>query len=158
MYYMTSKYRIPAPLQNTIDNLTYLACTHEGDKLFFKDKIHIKSNQWTARVRRYFYNENLDTQKKIIQEIVDLGLDSIKTYKNNVHYPRLVREFFNAKEGLNNLRNTYFKEGREVSDIDTQIYIMTNQLNGLDKELLKTAGVISDLPEYEEEIIPCQNI
>ena len=145
---MTSKYRIPAPLQNTIDNLTYLGSTHEGDKLFFKDKIHIKNSQWYARAKRYMYNENLDTQKKIIQEIVELGLDSIKTYENNVHYVRLIKEFFNAKEGLNNLRNTYFKEGREVSDIDTQIYIMNNQLDGLDIEIRKKAGIL--LPNYED--------
>ena len=148
---MTSKYRIPSPLQNTIDNLTYLGTTHEGDKLFFKDRMHIKNSQWFARTKRYIYNENLDTQKKIIQEIVELGLDSIKTYKNNVHYHRLVREFFNAKEGLSNLRNTYFKEGREVSDIDTQIYIMNNQLDGLDIETKKKAGIIIELPEYEDE-------
>ena len=147
---MTSKYRIPAPLQNTIDNLTYLGSTHEGDKLFFKDKMHIKSSQWYARTKRYIHNENLETQKKIIQEIVELGLDSIKTYKTNVHYPRLIKEFFNAKEGLNNLRNTYFKEGREVSDIDTQIYIMNNQLNGLDKEIKKKAGILNELPDYDE--------
>ena len=147
---MTSKYRIPAPLQNTIDNLTYLGSTHEGDKLFFKDKIHIKNSQWFARTKRYIYNENLETQKKIIQEIVELGLDSIKTYRNNVHYPRLIKEFFNAKEGLSNLRNTYFIEGREVADIDTQIYIMNNQLKGLDKDIKKKAGIISELPDYDE--------
>ena len=49
---MTSIYRIPAPLQNTIDNLTYLGSTHEGDTLFFKDKIHIKSSQWYSRTKR----------------------------------------------------------------------------------------------------------
>ena len=32
---MTSDYRIPAPLQNTIDNLSFLARTQEGEKLFF---------------------------------------------------------------------------------------------------------------------------
>ena len=78
---MTSKYRIPAPLQNTIDNLTYLGTTHEGDKLFFKDKMHIKNSQWFARAKRYIYNENLDTQKKIIQEIVELGLDFLMQKK-----------------------------------------------------------------------------
>ena len=35
---MTSKYRIPAPLQNTIDNLAFLAGTQEGEKLYFKEK------------------------------------------------------------------------------------------------------------------------
>jgi hypothetical protein len=149
---MTSKYRIPAPLQNTIDNLTYLGSTREGDKLFFKDRMHIKSSQWYARTKRYIHNENLETQKKIIQEIVELGLDSIKTYKNNVHYPRLVKEFFNAKEGLNNLRNTYFKEGREVSDIDTQIYIMSNQLSGLDKDTKIKSGILSELPDYNDYV------
>ena len=33
---MTSDYRIPAPLQNTIDNLSFLARTQEGEKLFFQ--------------------------------------------------------------------------------------------------------------------------
>ena len=147
---MTSKYRIPAPLQNAIDNLTFIASTDEGDKLFFKERIHIKNNQWGARIRRFLHNENLETQKKIIKEIVELGLDSLKTYQKNVHYPRLIREFYNAMEGLNNLRNTYLKEGREVSDLDTQIYIMNNQLDGLDIELKKKAGIINELPEYED--------
>lgn len=35
---MTSDYRIPAPLQNTIDNLSFLARTQEGEKLFSKRK------------------------------------------------------------------------------------------------------------------------
>jgi hypothetical protein len=76
---MTSKFRIPAPLQNTIDNLAYLAATQDGDKLFFKEKIQIKENDWGARLRRLWHNENLENQYKIIKEIVNLGLDSFKT-------------------------------------------------------------------------------
>ena len=148
---MTSKYRIPAPLQNTIDNLSFLASTQKGDKLFFKEHTHITNNEWSARIRRYIYNENLENQKKIIKEIVGCGLDSLKSYKNNVHYPRLVLEFFNAKEGLQNLRNTYLNEGRNISELDTQIYIMNNQLDGIDIEVKKKAG-ITDPPEYEEVV------
>ena len=147
---MTSKYRIPAPLQNTIDNLSYLAGTDEGEKLFFKEKMHVKDSEWGARVRRYFYNENLDNQKKIIKEIVDLGLDSLKTYHKNVHYPRLVKEFYRAKDGLCNLRNTYLKQGKEIAELDTQIYIMENQLKGIAREDKIKAGIIVSLPSYEE--------
>ena len=35
---MTSEFRIPAPLQNTIDNLAFLASTQIGEKLYFKEK------------------------------------------------------------------------------------------------------------------------
>ena len=35
---MTSEFRIPAPLQNTIDNLSFIAATQPGDKLFFNAK------------------------------------------------------------------------------------------------------------------------
>ena len=147
---MTSKYRIPAPLQNTIDNLSYLASTDEGEKLFFKEKMHVKDSEWGARMRRYLYNENLDNQKKIIKEIVDLGLDSLKTYYKNVHYPRLVKEFYRAKDGLCNLRNTYLKQGKEIAELDTQIYIMENQLKGITREDKINAGIIVSLPSYEE--------
>ena len=61
---MTSDYRIPAPLQNTIDNLSFLARTQEGEKLFFKEKVHYRNSDWGVRCRRYYYNENLDSQKK----------------------------------------------------------------------------------------------
>ncbi len=146
---MTSKYRIPAPLQNTIDNLAFLAGTQEGEKLYFKEKIHITDSSWLARAKRWYNSESLETQKKIIKEIVDLGLDSIKTYEKNTHYPRLIKEFWRAKEGLHNLRNTYFKQGREVTDLDTQLYIMQNQLQGLSKEVKRTAGIEVTPPEYE---------
>jgi len=131
---MTSEYRIPAPLQNTIDNLAFLASTDDGEKLFFKERMHINKTDWGARVRRYYYNETLESQKKIIKEIIDLGLDSLKSYKKNVHYNRLVTEFKKAKDGLSNLRNTYLKEGREVQDLDNYIYVMENQINALDQE------------------------
>jgi len=146
---MTSKYRIPAPLQNTIDNLAFLAGTQEGEKLYFKDKSHINQSHWLCRAKRWYHNESLESQKKIIKEIVDLGLDSIKTYDKNTHFPRLVREFWRAKEGLHNLRNTYFKQGREVGDLDTQLYIMQNQLDGLSKEIKKNAGIEITPPNYE---------
>jgi hypothetical protein len=141
---MTSKFRIPAPLQNTIDNLAYLAATQDGDKLFFKEKIQIKENDWGARLRRLWHNENLENQYKIIKEIVNLGLDSFKTYESNVHYPRLVLEFFKARDGLANLRNTYLKQGRSVNELDTQIYIMQNQLDALSFEVKKKAGIVSE--------------
>ena len=147
---MTSKYRIPAPLQNTIDNLAFLAGTQEGEKLYFKEKIHITDSSWITRMRRWYNNESLESQKKIIKEIIDLGLDSIKTYDKNTHYPRLVKEFWRAKEGLHNLRNTYFKQGREVDYLDTQLYIMQNQLNGLSKEVKREAGIEITPPDYEE--------
>jgi len=141
---MTSKFRIPAPLQNTIDNLAYLAATQNGDKLFFKEKIQIKEHDWAARMRRLWHNENLENQYKIIKEIVNLGLDSFKTYESNVHYPRLVLEFFRARDGLANLRNTYLKQGRAVNELDTQIYIMENQLEALPFEVKKKAGILGE--------------
>ena len=150
---MTSKYRIPAPLQNTIDNLAFLAGTQEGEKLFFKEKIHITDSSWLSRAKRWYNSESLETQKKIIKEIVDLGLDSIKTYEGNTHYPRLIREFWRAKEGLHNLRNTYFKQGREVTDLDTQLYIMQNQLQGLSKEAKQKAGIEVTPPDYEPNAV-----
>jgi hypothetical protein len=132
---MTSDYRIPAPLQNTIDNLSFLARTQEGEKLFFKEKIHLLNSDWGARLRRYYYNENFDSQKKIIKEIVENGLDSLNTYRDNIHYPRLVHEFKRAKDGICNLRNTYFKQLRETGELDTVIYMMEQQINACDKEL-----------------------
>jgi hypothetical protein len=132
---MTSDYRIPAPLQNTIDNLSFLARTQEGEKLFFKEKIHLLNSDWGARLRRYYYNENFDSQKKIIKEIVENGLDSLNTYRDNIHYPRLVQEFKRAKDGICNLRNTYFKQLRETGELDTVIYMMEQQINACDKEL-----------------------
>ena len=130
---MTSEFRVPAPLQNTIDNLAFLASTDDGEKLFFKERLHINKTDWTARMRRYYYNETLESQKKIIKEIIDLGLDSLKSYKENVHYGRLVTEFGKAKDGLCNLRNTYLKEGREIQDLDNYIYVMENQITALKK-------------------------
>jgi len=130
---MTSDYRIPAPLQNTIDNLSFLARTQEGEKLFFKEKIHLLNSDWGARMRRYYYNENFESQKKIIKEIVENGLDSLDTYKDNIHYPRLVQEFKRAKDGICNLRNTYFKQLRETGELDTVIYMMEQQINACDK-------------------------
>ena len=131
---MTSDYRIPAPLQNTIDNLSFLARTQEGEKLFFKEKIHLLNSDWGARMRRYYYNENFESQKKIIKEIVENGLDSLDTYKDNIHYPRLVQEFKRAKDGICNLRNTYFKQLRETGELDTVIYMMEQQINACDKD------------------------
>ena len=138
---MTSEYRIPAPLQNTIDNLAFLASTDDGEKLFFKERMHINKTDWSARVRRYYYNETLESQKKIIKEIIDLGLDSLKSYKNNVHYKRLVEGFSKAKDGLCNLRNTYLKEGREVQDLDNYIYVMENQITALKGETKKVSEI-----------------
>jgi hypothetical protein len=66
----------------------------------------LQPSDWGARLRRYYYNENFETQKKIIKEIVESGLDSLDTYKDNMHYPRLVQEFKKAKDGICNLRNT----------------------------------------------------
>ena len=131
---MTSDYRIPAPLQNTIDNLSFLARTQEGEKLFFKEKVHYRNSDWGVRCRRYYYNENLDSQKKIIKEIVENGLDSLGTYKDNIHYTRLVTEFKKAKDGICNLRNTYFKELKEVGELDTINYMMEQQILAVDKE------------------------
>lgn len=128
---MTSGYRIPAPLQNTIDNLSFLARTQEGEKLFFKEKIHLINSDWGARLRRYYYNENFESQKKIIKEIVENGLDSLQTYKDNLHYPRLVKEFKSAKDGISNLRNTYFKELRETGELDTVLYMMEEQIKAI---------------------------
>ena len=128
---MTSGYRIPAPLQNTIDNLSFLARTQEGEKLFFKEKIHLINSDWGARMRRYYYNENFESQKKIIKEIVENGLDSLQTYKDNLHYPRLVKEFKSAKDGISNLRNTYFKELRETGELDTVLYMMEEQIKAI---------------------------
>jgi hypothetical protein len=140
---MTSEYRIPAPLQNTIDNLSFLASTQEGDKLFFKEKSHVKECEWMARARRYYYNENYETQKKIIQEIIDLGLDSLKTYEGHVHFHRLVKEFHRAKDGLYKLRNTYLKLGTEIANLDTQIYIMEQRIKDIPQEDMIKAGIIS---------------
>jgi hypothetical protein len=131
---MTSEYRIPVPLQNTLDNLSFIARTQEGQKLFFKEKKHIVSSDWSARIRRYYYNENLETQKKIIKEIIEAGLDSLETYKNNMHYNRLESEFKQAKNGLSNLRNTYFNELKEIGEIDTLIYTMDQKINDLEKK------------------------
>ena len=144
---MTSEYRIPAPLQNTINNLSFLANTQPGDKLFFHDKAHMRDNHWYLRLRRFFYGESLDTQLKIIREIVELGLDSLKSYKDNVHFHRLIREFFRAKEGLSNLRNTYLKEGKEIGCIDNFVYIMDNQLNAISDDDKKIADILP--PNYD---------
>jgi len=130
---MTSDYRIPAPLQNTIDNLSFLARTQEGEKLYFKEKLHFRGSDWATRVRRYYYNENYDSQKKIIKEIIESGLDSLKTYKGNLHYPRLVQEFKRAKDGISNLRNTYFKQLRETVELDTLLYMMEQQITVFEK-------------------------
>jgi hypothetical protein len=131
---MTSDYRIPAPLQNTIDNLSFLARTQEGEKLFFKEKVHILSSDWGARFRRYYYNENFESQKKIIKEIVENGLDSMNLFKDNLHFPRLIQEFKKAKDGLCNLRNTYLMEIRETGELDTIIYMMEQQIEDYEKE------------------------
>ena len=148
---MTSEYRIPAPLQNAIDNLSFLARTQEGEKLFFKEKIHLQSSDWGARLRRYYYNENFETQKKIIKEIVESGLDSLETFKDNMHYPRLVEQFKKAKDGICNLRNTYFKQLRETGELDTIIYIMEQQINGcLREEDERNKDYIEDDEEYTE--------
>ena len=144
---MTSEFRIPAPLQNTIDNLSFLAGTQPGDKLFFNGKTHMRDNQWVLRVRRYIAGESLDTQIKIIREIVELGLDSLKSYSDNVHYHRLIKEFFRAKEGLTNLRNTYLKDGKEMGDIDNLIYIMENQLDAISDNDKSKADIKP--PEYK---------
>ena len=141
---MTSEFRVPAPLQNAIDNLAFLASTNDGEKLFFKERLHINKTDWAARLRRFYYNETLEGQKKIIKDIIDLGLDSLKTYKDNVHYNRLVVGFTKAKDGLSNLRNTYLKEGREIQDLDNYIYVMENQINALKKtENSSEKGTIS---------------
>lgn len=132
---MTSEFRVPAPLQNAIDNLAFLASTNDGEKLFFKERLHINKTDWAARLRRFYYNETLEGQKKIIKDIIDLGLDSLKSYKDNVHYERLVVEFTKAKDGLSNLRNTYLKEGREIQDLDNYIYIMENQIKALNPDI-----------------------
>lgn len=148
---MTSEYRIPAPLQNAIDNLSFLARTQEGEKLFFKEKIHLQSSDWGARVRRYYYNENFETQKKIIKEIVENGLDSLETFKDNMHYPRLVEQFKKAKDGICNLRNTYFKQLRETGELDTIVYMMEQQINGWDNEDgEKKNNYIEENNEYTE--------
>ena len=131
---MTSDFRIPAPLQNTIDNLSFLARTQEGEKLFFKEMIHLLNSDWGARMRRYYYNENFESQKKIIKEIVENGLDSLGIYHENIHYPRLVQEFKKAKDGLCNLRNTYFKQLRDPGELDTVIYMMEQQIKNIDPE------------------------
>ena len=155
---MTSEYRVPAPLQNTIDNLAFLASTDEGEKLFFKERMHINSTDWAARMRRYYYNETLESQKKIIKEIIDLGLDSLKSYKDNVHYKRLVIGFGKAKDGLCNLRNTYLKEGREIQDLDNYIYVMENQINALkngeniiSEQPVRSASVLDTSEHYHFE-------
>ena len=151
---MTSEYRIPAPLQNAIDNLSFLARTQEGEKLFFKEKIHLQSSDWGARLRRYYYNENFETQKKIIKEIVENGLDSLETFKDNMHYPRLVEQFKKAKDGICNLRNTYFKQLRETGELDTIIYMMEQQINGWDNEDgEKKNNYIEENNEYTESDI-----
>ena len=151
---MTSEYRVPAPLQNTIDNLAFLASTDDGEKLFFKERLHINKTDWAARVRRYYYNETLESQKKIIKEIIDLGLDSLKSYKDNVHYKRLVTEFGKAKDGLCNLRNTYLKEGREVQDLDNYIYVMENQINALKNENARNTGnIITNQPLRSDSVL-----
>lgn len=152
---MTSEYRIPAPLQNTINNLTFIASTQPGDKIFFNDKVHIRENNWYLRAKRFIYGENLDTQIKIIREIIELGLDSIKSYSNNVHYHRLIKEFFRAREGLANLRNTYLQDGKEMGQIDNILYIMKNQLDAISDEDKKMAEIIppkynDDTDEFEE--------
>lgn len=144
---MTSQYRIPAPLQNTIDNLTFLAGTQPGDKIFFNDKVHLRHNNWYLRFKRFFYGESLDSQIKIIREIIELGLDSIKSYSDNVHYHRLLREFFRAREGLVNLRNTYLKDGKEMGEIDNVLYIMKNQLDAINDQDKKIAGILLP-PKY----------
>jgi len=146
---MTSEYRIPAPLQNTINNLTFIASTQPGDKIFFYDKVHIRENNWYLRSKRFLYGESLDTQIKIIREIIELGLDSIKSYVNNVHYHRLVREFFRAREGLSNLRNTYLQDGKEMGEIDNILYIMKNQLDAISDEDKKIAEIIP--PKYDPD-------
>lgn len=148
---MTSDYRIPAPLQNTIDNLSFLARTQEGEKLFFKEKIHLLNSDWGARLRRYYYNENFDSQKKIIKEIVENGLDSLNTYRDNIHYPRLVQEFKRAKDGICNLRNTYFKQLRETGELDTVIYMMEQQINACDKELAEESQKYIESTDNDHE-------
>ena len=146
---MTSNYRIPAPLQNTIDNLSFLARTQEGEKLFFKEKIHLLNSDWGARIRRYYYNENFESQQRIIKEIVESGLDSMKTYESNIHYPRLVQEFKKAKDGLCNLRNTYFKQLRETGELDTVIYMMEEQIKAYEKEEKREAVDYLPVEEYD---------
>lgn len=73
-------------------------------------------------------------KKKIIKEIIESGLDSLKTYKGNIHYPRLVQEFKRAKDGISNLRNTYFKQLRETVELDTLLYIMEQQIMVFEKQ------------------------
>ena len=108
----------------------------------------MRDNQWGLRIRRYIAGESLDTQIKIIREIVELGLDSLKSYSDNVHYYRLIKEFYRAKEGLINLRNTYLKDGKEMGDIDNLIYIMENQLDAInDTDKLKAE---IKPPEYKQ--------
>lgn len=146
---MTSEYRIPAPLQNTINNLSFLAGTQSGDKIFFNDKVHIRDRNWYLRAKRYVYGENLDSQIKIIREIIELGLDSIKSYNDNVHFHRLIREFYRAREGLVNLRNTYLQDGKEMGEIDNILYIMKNQLDAIPIEDKKIAEIVP--PDYKVE-------
>lgn len=146
---MTSEYRIPAPLQNAIDNLSFLARTQEGEKLFFKEKIHLQTSDWGARMRRYYYNENFETQKKIIKEIVENGLDCLESFKDNMHHARLIQEFKRAKDGICNLRNTYFKQLRETGELDTLVYMMEQQISNLsDNESKKSTTYIEESEEY----------
>ena len=58
-HYLKFRHSAVVPLQNTLDNLSFIARTQEGQKLFFKEKKHIVSSDWSARIRRYYYNENL---------------------------------------------------------------------------------------------------
>ena len=78
-------------------------------------------------------------------EIVENGLDSLDTYKDNIHYPRLVQEFKRAKDGICNLRNTYFKQLRETGELDTVIYMMEQQISACEQK------ATSDQEKYIDE-------
>lgn len=150
-----SQFKIPKPLQKTLNNLAYLGGIEPNSKLFIKEKSYIKTDCYSlARFMRcYYYGESLNTEIKAISDIIEDSLDMIQTYHNNTHFDRLIEQFKRAYEGLINLKNTYASEGSDFSMLEDQIYVMKKQLDSLE---MKIEGS-SKKKQREEKLMSLQS-
>lgn len=139
---MSNDFEIPALLSSTISNLNFLGRTSKNEKLYFADRTHIKPYNVWARIKRAYYSqENLETQTRLIKDIVSSGSNCIKTYRENIYFIYLITAFAQAREGLVNLKDTYIMEGTPTDELSLIIFGMRKQLEELGADILREAKV-----------------
>lgn len=102
---------IPHTLQELLVELNFIGKITIDMKPCMNDKSLVHSNSWLGAIKRYINKEGRIPTMAKINNIIDRTIAALEQYRNNPKlYPLILAALQEAKNGIDNLRETYSED------------------------------------------------